>query len=114
LSEPGRSSSALRWIDVGRPEELRFGPGAPVKIGDRWLAIFRVDDGYAAIDNNCPHAGAPLCDGTVQAGKVVCFLHLWEFDLRTGQCEIGPDWNVASYPVRLHDGRLLVGMAPAP
>jgi NAD(P)H-dependent nitrite reductase small subunit len=97
-----------RWVDVGRPDALAFTPGAEVRIEDRWLAIFRLGSDYVAIDNACPHAGAPLCDGTVLDGKVVCYLHLWEFDLRTGACEQGADWSVQSYPVRLQDGVLQV------
>ena len=74
------------WVDVGARAELKFAPGAPVKIGDHWLAVFELGDRLVAIDNNCPHASAPLCDGTVIGGKVVCYLHCWEFDLATGAC----------------------------
>src|SRR5262249_32814089 len=72
-----------RWIPVGRPADLRFTPGAAVRVEDRWLAIFPLDGGYVALDNSCPRAGAPLCDGSVLDGKVVCYRHLSEFDLRT-------------------------------
>ncbi|MBK8097578.1 MAG: hypothetical protein IPK26_10745 [Planctomycetes bacterium] len=33
-----------------------------------------------------------------------CFLHCWEFDLRTGACGVGKGWDVATYPVRIVDG----------
>ena len=101
-----------RWVEVGRPEDLRFTPGAPVRVEDRWIAIFPVEDGsgYVAIDNACPHAGAPLCDGTVSRGKVVCFLHLWEFDLQSGACDQGEAWNVRVYPVRVQDGVLQIAV----
>ena len=99
-----------RWVSVGRPEDLRFTPGAVVRIGNHWIAIFRLGDGYAAIDNACPHAGAPLCDGSVQDGKVACALHLWEFDLRTGACDVGKEWDVASYPVRMEGGELQIAL----
>lgn len=97
-----------RWVDLGALDAMRFTPGAAVRVEDRWLAIFPLDGGYVAIDNACPHAGAPLCDGTVQGGKVVCYLHCWEFDLRSGACDVGAGWNVATYPLRVLDGRLLV------
>ena len=53
-----------------------------------------------SIDNACPHASAPLCDGTVMDGKVICHLHLWEFDVKTGVCDVGP-----SGPCDLSDAR---------
>ncbi|HEX5054422.1 MAG TPA: Rieske 2Fe-2S domain-containing protein [Planctomycetota bacterium] len=105
-----------RWVDVGATAELKFEPGAPVQIDGHWIAVFRVDGQWCAIDNNCPHASAPLCDGTVIDGKVVCYLHCWEFDLRTGACDVGAQWNVRTYPVRELEGHLLVqwpGQPPA-
>jgi NAD(P)H-dependent nitrite reductase small subunit len=102
------------WIDVGALADLRFNPGAPVRIGDRWLAIFRHGGRLFAIDNACPHASAPLCDGTVVDGRVACFLHCWQFDLATGACDIGPEWNVRAYPVREEGGRVLVDVSAPP
>ncbi|MCB9878688.1 MAG: Rieske (2Fe-2S) protein [Planctomycetes bacterium] len=95
-----------RWVDLGRVADLRFQPGAPVKVEGRWIAVFPLDGGYTAIDNACPHASAPLCDGTVLDGHVVCALHLWQFDLRTGACDVGEVWNVRHYEVRQVDDRL--------
>ncbi len=92
-----------RWVDVGPLAALKFSPGAPVKIEDTWLAVFRIGERLVAIDNTCPHASAPLCDGTVLHGKVVCYLHCWEFDLLTGACDVGTEWNVRSYAVRTVD-----------
>jgi NAD(P)H-dependent nitrite reductase small subunit len=97
-----------RWVDIGAVADLVFAPGAPVKIDEHWIAVFRLGGTYHAIDNACPHASAPLCDGTVIDGKVVCYLHCWEFDLRTGVCDVGAQWNVTTYPVREVDGRLFV------
>ncbi len=100
--------SAGTWIDVGAVADLKFGPGAPVRVGDHWLALFRHDGRLVALDNACPHANAPLCDGRVERGKVICFLHCWEFDLQTGACDIGAEWSVRTYDVREADGRVLV------
>ncbi len=96
------------WVDVGALADLKFAPGAPVQLHGQWLALFRLGDELVAIDNACPHASAPLCDGTVLDGKVVCYLHCWEFDLRTGACDVGAEWNVATYAVRVDAGRVLV------
>ncbi len=97
-----------RWVDVGAIDELKFDPGAPVRIGSTWLAVFRLGAGFTAIDNLCPHAGAPLCDGTRMDDKIICYLHCWEFDLRTGACDVGGEWNVRTYTTREREGRLEV------
>lgn len=102
-----------RWVDVGALDEMKFDPGYPVRVGDRWLAVFPSGGGYRVIDNACPHASAPLCDGTLLNGKVVCHLHLWEFDLETGACDAGADWAVQTYEARAVDGRLQVALPDA-
>jgi len=101
-----------RWVKAGKTSELRFEPGAALRLEDRWIGIFRLRGTYYAVDNACPHAGAPLCDGHLEPerGKVICSLHLWEFDLRTGACDSGPEWNVRCYPVRERDGVLEVDL----
>lgn len=99
-----------RWVDAGALDEMKFDPGHPVRLEDRWLAVFPVGEGYRVIDNACPHASAPLCDGTLLNGKVVCHLHLWEFDLETGACDVGQEWSVQTYEARAIDGRLQVAL----
>lgn len=106
----------MAWHAIGRPQDLKFDPGAPCRVAGRALAVFPLDGRYAAIDNACPHASAPLCDGSLTDGAIVCMLHLWRFDLRTGACDVGREWDVRTYPVRLRDGVLEVeveGDAPA-
>lgn len=102
--------SRLRWVDIGAVADFAGRPPTPIRLRDRYVAVFHVDGHWRCIDNACPHAGAPLCDGTVQDGEVICFLHCWRFDLTTGACDVGAAWNVRAYPVREHDGRLLLGL----
>lgn len=107
----------MSWVDVGALADLKWNPGAPVKIADHWIALFQVDGTLRAIDNRCPHASAPLCDGTLLGESVACFLHCWKFDLKTGACDVGAQWNVKTYGVRVVDGRVQVdwpGAAAAP
>lgn len=97
-----------RWVDAGALAEMKFDPGHPVHLDGRWLAVFPHQGGYRVIDNACPHASAPLCDGTLLDGKVVCHLHLWEFDLDTGRCDVGEEWSVQTYAARVQDGVLQI------
>jgi nitrite reductase/ring-hydroxylating ferredoxin subunit len=64
--------------------------GATVVKVNNWLkvAIFRVGDRLAAIDNRCPHAGADLWDGedSVFNGVTVrCPWHGYRVDVWKGQ-----------------------------
>jgi nitrite reductase/ring-hydroxylating ferredoxin subunit len=109
----------MNWVDVGELAAMAFKPGCPVQVGAHWVALFRLPGKtggaeLVAIDNVCPHASAPLCDGTVHDGKVACFLHCWEFDLRTGACDVGAQWNVRTWLVRVVDGRVQIQVDAPP
>lgn len=78
--------------------ELRVDPDAPVgtiltsELGSIAIVVIRHADGWAAIPNQCPHAGCRLdrkgqvVDGTV----LVCNCHGAEFDLRSGDVLLDP------------------------
>jgi len=57
----------------------------------------------------CPHAGAPLCDGwTDSSGKVVCPLHKYRFDPKTGRNVTGEGYSLFRYATRVTDGYVWV------
>ena len=99
-----------RWVDAGPIADFKFDPGAAVCVEGKWLAVFQLEGNFHVIDNACPHASAPLCDGTVLDGKIVCHLHLWEFDIKTGACDVGGDWNVKVYPCRVTKDHLEIAL----
>ena len=98
------------WIRIGTPEDVPRLEGRRVAVGDRRIAIFRLDDGFAAIDAVCPHAGGPLADGIVADSCVTCPLHNRRFDLGTGKAVNGPE-SVAVYEVEVRDGSLWLRVA---
>ena len=54
------------------------------------LVVAREGGRIRALGNRCSHRGAPLADGTVKGGCVVCPWHESAFDLRTGEVVRGP------------------------
>ncbi len=69
---------------------------------------FRIGDKVFAIENECPHRGGPLHEGLLEGLEVVCPWHAWTFHLGTGQCTFVEGVAVATYPVRVENGRILV------
>jgi nitrite reductase/ring-hydroxylating ferredoxin subunit len=70
-------------------EALRRCPAGQVmaaRDGAIEVAVCRLADGRAfALLDRCPHDGGRLSDGFVEAGRLVCSRHGWEFDPRTGE-----------------------------
>jgi nitrite reductase (NADH) small subunit len=88
--------------NLGPVSRLPVGEGRVFQIGHTLVAIFRTRRGEVfATQASCPHKGGPLADGLIGAGKVICPLHSYSFDLATGQ----PIGNICkalkTYPVSL-------------
>jgi len=60
------------------------------------LCVVRQGAEVFAIEDMCSHAEASLSEGEVSDGKIECWLHGAEFDLRTGEALTPP----ASAPVQ--------------
>jgi nitrite reductase (NADH) small subunit len=104
--------SERRWIRVAPTDHIPTREGRVAVIGGREIAIFNLGDRWLAVDNRCPHKGGPLADGIVAGHAVVCPLHAWKIDLASGTVERPSDAGacIASYPVELADGMVLVGL----
>jgi len=100
------------FVDAIGADEVPQGQCAAVTVGGRELAVIRAgDDAFHAIDDECPHQGAPLSDGVVDGGLIVCPLHHWEFEYETGACLEEPDCPVARHECKVENGRVLVKLA---
>lgn len=100
------------WEDVGAVGDQAPGTGRRVVVAGSPLALFRTDSGYAALADTCPHAGAPLSEGVLRDGFVVCAWHGWKFDPATGACPLfagAP--SAGSRRVKVEAGRVLVARA---
>jgi nitrite reductase (NADH) small subunit/3-phenylpropionate/trans-cinnamate dioxygenase ferredoxin subunit len=84
--------------------------GVPVEIAGRLIAIFRTEGAYYAIDDACPHKGAPLADGLVDDKAVTCTWHGWRFSLETGCWLDSPRTRVSTYPVRISGEIVEIGI----
>ena len=99
-------------------ESVPVGQNRCVQMGDQQIGLFHSTDGLFAIDNYCPHRGAPLHDGIVTDGYVTCPWHQWQFQLNDGICRNIPKVRVASYPVEIREGAIWINVenqgAPKP
>jgi nitrite reductase (NADH) small subunit len=93
------------WTRIAAIADVPLLEGRAVTAGGRRIAVFRLPDGWAAVDAACPHRGGPLQDGLVADTCVTCPLHGRRFDLRSG-AQVGGTDAIAVHELREHDGAL--------
>jgi nitrite reductase (NADH) small subunit len=98
------------WTLVGRVDDIPLLEGRSTSVDGRRIAVFRLLDGFHAVDAACPHAGGPLADGIVADSCVTCPLHGRRFDVHTGLALNG-DESVAVHDVRVDGNELWVRLA---
>ena len=97
-----------------------------VELGGRTIGLFRLDGGFFALADRCPHRGAPLCssgriatgielrDGRPALGDpgalVRCPWHKWDFDIATGRCAVDARLRVRRYAVRVDGDEVVVSL----
>ena len=99
----------MSWIDIGGIEDVPLRGARLIKTHAGCIAIFRTAEAEVfAAANACPHKGGPLSEGIVHGQSVTCPLHNWVFDLKTGAAQGADDGRIATYPVRIENGRILL------
>ncbi|HET9951596.1 MAG TPA: non-heme iron oxygenase ferredoxin subunit [Candidatus Eisenbacteria bacterium] len=105
------SAETARYVKVGLARDIPQGRPEVFEVEDRHIAVYRLDDGYYAIEDICTHDGGPLAEGDVEGHEVVCPRHGARFDIKTGAVLCMPAVTpVESYPVRLHGDDLYIGL----
>jgi nitrite reductase (NADH) small subunit len=99
------------WIDIGAISDIPQRGARCVKNGDTTIAIFRTADNKVfAIEDKCPHKNGPLSQGIVHDGCVTCPLHNWVISLETGKAQGADEGSVRTWPLKVEDGRILIGL----
>jgi nitrite reductase/ring-hydroxylating ferredoxin subunit len=98
------------FIEACRLEDVPLGKGRTVTIAGKELALFNVDGAIYAMDDSCLHHGMSLGNSKLDGKIVTCNAHGWKYDVTTGNTMHVPDYGVASYPVKVVDGKILVAI----
>jgi len=102
------------YVVVARLADVKPDSPLVVPLGDREIALFRIDDALYAIDDACPHQGAPLSEGIVRDGTVTCPWHAWCFNLADGTAAGGSGGlgTVNAFDVRIVGDEVSVASEP--
>jgi nitrite reductase/ring-hydroxylating ferredoxin subunit len=92
--------------------DLAEKPMKKVQLAGKDIVVARAGDEYFAFGHRCTHRGGPLAMGELSAPFVTCPWHGGMFDIRSGELQHPPPVeHVASYPVRITDGTIEIGIA---
>ncbi len=107
-------SDALGFVTVARTGEIAVGGVKVTQVYDTMVAVFRLDDGFWAIEDICTHDGGPLAEGTLEGAIIECPRHGAKFDVRTGAVKCLPATRpVPAYAVRVVGDDVQVSLDPA-
>ena len=56
-----------------------------IEVDGKPVCVARLGDEVFAVADTCSHSEASLSEGDISDGKIECWLHGAEFDLRTGE-----------------------------
>lgn len=96
------------WVKISSINEFK-GRVMVYRWAEKPIAIFRLDDGYYAIEDRCSHEEAALSEGEIENGKVECPLHGALFDIKTGKnLSLPAVLPVKSYRVKIENGDIFL------
>lgn len=97
------------WIDVIAENALADGENMIVDVDGTAVAVFKLDDGFYAIEDVCTHDGTEIASGELEGDEIVCPRHGARFCIKTGAVKAPPAYEAVScFPVRVEKGRVQV------
>ena len=99
------------FVRVASVDELSGDGPFAVAVSGVDVTLVRRPAGWRAFQGRCPHQGALLGEGEIEAGTLVCRNHRWRFALDSGKRVGGPEC-LASHPVVEREGAVFVDVCP--
>ena len=93
---------------VAPVNSIPAGAGRAFTIAGQRIALFNVGGAIHAMDDTCPHAGAPLSDGRLAGCVVTCPWHAIDFDVTSGCVPGQSDRALATFPVFINGDQIEV------
>jgi nitrite reductase/ring-hydroxylating ferredoxin subunit len=115
LRDPGTvDERLLTFLPAAKVKDVKPGKlkGARLRGGVE-VVVANVEGSYYAFEAYCPHQQWPLKWGAVDAQQrtLLCALHMWRFDLETGEVVDPPMADcLKRYPTRVEGDLILVGV----
>jgi 3-phenylpropionate/trans-cinnamate dioxygenase ferredoxin component len=98
-----------RFVRAMELSKLAPGTMAGVELEGRHVLLSNLGGEVFAVDGVCTHEESLLSQGFMVEDRVVCQLHLSQFELRTGEVINPPAFEpLKTYNVKIEDGHIFV------
>ncbi|MEE6272771.1 nitrite reductase small subunit NirD [Georgenia wangjunii] len=121
LIEPARAARTIEWHRVCHLDDLEDAWGEVAWVGGEQVALFRLSPGEVhAVGHRDPATGSHVIARGITGSKVVAGaeratiaspLHKQVYDLATGECYTNPELHLRTYPTRVVDRCVEIGIA---
>ena len=92
-------------------DQLPDGVPVETEVAGKKVCLLRKQAGVFAFTAACPHAGAPLCEGWLNAsGNLVCPMHKYVFNVENGRNLTGEGYKLFRYPVEIRDQSIFISI----
>ncbi len=118
----------MEWKNIAAVQDIPDGGMKKYDVDDREITVARIGESIYAFDDRCRHMNAPLHQGKIEDGRVVCPLHKTRFELSTGKRVSDPKiplakvlkmtsimagirvHDLSTYDAKEEDGRVFVNL----
>jgi len=100
------------FISVAKVGDIPEGEGRSYPVNGTMVAIFLSEGEYKAVSDFCPHMGASIAGGYVDANSVTCPWHAWRFCIDDGLWLDNPksEMRIPCYDVRVEGDDIQVSV----
>lgn len=96
-------------IDAAK-QYLSIGRVTTMNVGKKKICLAHTSEGFFAVNDKCPHNGASLGNGyCTSENSVVCPVHRYHFNLKTGRSVSGLGTYVDRYPIEIREDGVFIG-----
>jgi len=107
----------ITWHSACSIENIPEDGGACVLLEGLQIAVFNFTrrGQWYATDNQCPHRqqmalSRGMIGSMADEPKVACPFHKKTFSLQTGQCLNDEGYQIATYPIKIENGMVYIGL----
>lgn len=107
--------SKINWYklfdSIGAANRMvSLGKVISMQVGKKKICLAHTSEGFFAMNDKCPHNGASLGSGyCTPEGAVVCPVHRYSFDVKTGRAKSGLGDCAETYPIEVREDGVFIG-----